>query len=224
MTGAAEGRRPAGAAGGEALLPHIRFGNAARARLFRLLFARSFGAWGEETLVVAPAAVEGAVNIRLGARVYVAHHATLAARPLTGEAASLEIGDGCKLGKFNHIYATHRVVLGTRVLTANGVYISDNNHEFRDPFLAVMDQPIRQMADTIIGEGSWLGHNVCVVGAQVGRHCVLGANTVLTRDVPDFSVVVGAPGRVIRRYDPTRGAWRPTHADGAFRDEGEPAR
>jgi acetyltransferase-like isoleucine patch superfamily enzyme len=223
MMAVASGHRPAGIAGGEALLPHTRFGNAIRARLFRLLFAHRFAAWGPGSLIVAPEAVEGAENIRLGAHAYLAPRTTLAARPLTGESASLEIGDGCKLGKFNHIYATRRVVLEPRVLTANGVYISDNNHEFRDPSLAVMDQPIRQMADTIIGEGSWLGHNACVVGARVGRHSVVGANAVLTRDVPEFSVVVGAPGRVIRRYDPARGIWKPTRADGTFRDEAGPA-
>jgi len=216
--------RPAGAAGGEALLPHTRLGNALRARLFRLIFARRFASWGPGSLVVAPLAVEGAENIALGRGVYVAAMATLAARPLTGGDARLEIGDGCKLGRLNHIYATRRVVLEARVLTAGGVYISDNNHEFRDPALAVMDQPIRQMAETVIGEGSWLGHNACVIGATVGRHCVIGANAVVTRDVPDFSVVVGAPGRVVRRYDPATGQWRPTEGDGRFKADGELAR
>ena len=50
-----------------------------------------------------------------------------------------------------------------------------------------------------IGDGSWLGHGTVVLpGAQIGRHGVVGANSVVTGDVPDFSVAAGAPARVIR--------------------------
>lgn len=59
----------------------------------------------------------------------------------------------------------------------------------------------------VIGEGSWIGENVCVIGASVGRHCVIGANAVVTKDIPDYSVAVGAPARVIKKYNFNRGAW-----------------
>jgi acetyltransferase-like isoleucine patch superfamily enzyme len=195
---------------------HIRLANAVRARLFRLLFARRFGSFGRGSLVVAPVGIEGAEHIHLGPSVYVAAQSCLAARPLTGGKSHLEIGEGCRIGRFNHIYATRRIVLGPKVLTANGVYISDNVHGYRDPRIAIMDQPIEQLGDVEIGEGSWLGHNVCVLGASVGKHCVVGANAVVTRDLPDYSVAVGAPAVVIRRLDADTGVWRPTHPDGEF--------
>jgi len=57
-----------------------------------------------------------------------------------------------------------------------------------------------------IGDGSWLGHGVVVLpGARIGRHVVVGANSVVTGEIPDRSVAVGAPARVVRRHDPARG-------------------
>lgn len=198
---------------------HMRLANALRARLFRLLMASRFARFGKGALVVAPIAIEGPGHIHLGDRVYVAAQSCLAARPLdsVGE-CRLELGDGCAIGRFNHIYATRRVVLGPRVLTANGVYISDNLHQFRDTSRAVMDQPIQQIGDVEIGEGSWLGHNACVLGVRIGKGCVVGANAVVTKDLPDYCVAVGAPAVIIRRYDEQAKAWRQTSPDGAFID------
>lgn len=199
------------------MIPHLRLANAVRARLFRLLFARRFAAFGRKTLVVAPIAIEGASRIHLGESVYVAAQTCLAAQPHGGgEDCRLEIGDGCRIGRFNHIYATRRVVLGPSVLTANGVYISDNAHAFRDIARPVVDQPIEQLQDVEIGEGSWLGHNACIIGVTIGRGCVVGANAVVTRNLPDYSVAVGAPARIIRRYDAGTGEWRRTEPDGTF--------
>ena len=210
------------------MMMHMRLVNAVRARLFRLLHGGRFGSFGRGSLVVAPVAVEGAERIHLGSGVYVAHQTCLAAKPHTGSAeCRLEIGDGSRIGRFNHFYATRRIVLGAKVLTANNVYISDNLHGYRDPEAAVLDQPVEQLNDVEIGDGSWLGHNVCVLGAKVGRHCVVGANAVVTRDVPDYSVAVGAPAVVIRRYDEESATWRRTRPDGTFlglaTTQGDPA-
>lgn len=187
---------------------HMRLVNALYARLFRLAFAHRFKQFGRTTSVVFPVGIEGPGNIALGDRVYVAHKSCLAARPLTNRnECLLQIGSGSRIGRFNHIYATHRVVLGQNVLTANGVYISDNLHDYRDPQVPIMDQPIIQNGIVEIGEGSWLGHNACVLGASIGRHCVIGANAVVVSDIPDYSVAVGAPAKVIKQYDPSTQEW-----------------
>ena len=198
------------------MIPSIRLVNALAARLFRLLHARSFAAFGANSQIVRPIGIEQPGRIHLGDDVYVAAQSCLAVQPLH-ENAALVIGDGCKLGRFNHIYSTGHVELGPKVLTANGVYISDNLHGYDDPDVPVMDQPLVQKRPTRIGGGSWIGHNACIVGATLGRHCVVGANAVVTRDAPDYSVIVGAPGIVIRRYDPDNRTWRATEPDGSFR-------
>ena len=59
----------------------------------------------------------------------------------------------------------------------------------------------------MIGEGSWLGEHVCVIGASIGKHCVIGANAVVVHDIPDYSVAVGAPARVIKKFNEDSNSW-----------------
>ncbi len=199
---------------------HIQLANAIYARAFRLLYGWRFRAFGRGTSVVFPAGIESPGNIGLGEGVYVGYRSYLAAVPHTSATQCLlEIGDGCSIGRFNHIYATQRVVLGKHVLTANGVYISDNVHGYRDVTVPILQQPIRQNGVVEIGEGSWIGHNACILGVRIGRHCVVGANAVVTHDMPDFSVAVGAPATIIRRYDPDTRIWRTTYPDGGFKQQ-----
>lgn len=197
---------------------YIRLWNALNAQAFSILAGWRFGSFGSSSKIVRPIGIEGPKNIFLGSSVYVAPLSYLAARPLDGEGeCRLEIGDGCSIGRFNHLYATRRVVLGQHVLTANGVYISDNLHGYRDPSVPIMQQPIVQNGEVEIGDGSWIGHNACILGVRIGRHCVVGANAVVTRNLPDHCVAVGAPAIIVRRYDPGSATWRATLPDGSFR-------
>lgn len=199
------------------MMLHMRIVNTLYARAFALLFRHRFKRFGHATCIVFPAGIEGPENIALGDGVYVASTSCLAAKPLTGaQQCLLEIGNGCRIGRFNHIYATRRVVLGEHVLTANGVYISDNLHDYRNADVPIMDQPVLQHRVAEIGAGSWLGHNSCVLGARIGKHCVIGANAVVTRDIPDHCVAVGAPAIIIRRFDSASRQWRRTQPDGSF--------
>ncbi|CUH82315.1 acyltransferase [Tropicibacter naphthalenivorans] len=196
----------------------FRLRNLICTRVFRLLFARRFAAFGRGTNVLLPDGIEGAQNISLGDGVLVGARTLLAARPIVpGGRAALKIGSGTLLGRANHIYATGSIEIGEKVLTANNVYIADNRHGYEDPDTPVMDQPVIQLAPTRIGDGTWLGHGACVVGAQVGRGCVIGAGAFVTTDIPDRCVVVGAPARIVKRFDPDSGTWRSTHPDGTFR-------
>jgi len=79
------------------------------------------------------------------------------------------------------------------------VYISDHRHEFGDPVVPIADQGITGIRPVRIGDGAWLGQNVVICpGVTIGRNAVVGANSVVRHDVPDFAVVAGAPARLIR--------------------------
>ncbi len=119
----------------------------------------------------------------------------------------MEVGEGCVFGYNNHITAIESVRIGDHVLTANNVYISDNLHCYEDIHLPIIHQPVRMKKEVEIGSGSWLGENVCIIGARIGRNCVIGANAVVTQDIPDYCVAVGVPARVIRYYDSVQLAW-----------------
>jgi acetyltransferase-like isoleucine patch superfamily enzyme len=63
----------------------------------------------------------------------------------------------------------------------------------------------------VIEDDCWLGINVCVLsGVTIGRHSVIGANSVVTRDVPPFAVACGNPAVIVKRYDPTLKQWTRT--------------
>lgn len=189
-------------------LPY-RLLNLAYRLYFKLLISHAFAAFGARSAMLRPHGIEGIRNIHIGRDVYVANGALLAAVPLTGSAScELRLGDGCKIGANNHLYGTRSVVFEDNVLTAGNVYVSDNAHGFRDTTQPILAQSIEQLAPVRIGSGSWLGQNVCVIGASIGKGCVIGANSVVLQDIPDYCVAAGAPARVVRSYDPQSGQWQ----------------
>ena len=121
--------------------------------------------------------------------------------------AHLSIGRSCVFGYNNHIACVKSVKIGNFVLTANNVYISDNIHQYEDIKKPILHQPVKFKKAVKIGDGSWIGENVSIIGASVGRNSVIGANSVVTNDIPDFSVAVGVPAKVIKRFDTVLQEW-----------------
>jgi acetyltransferase-like isoleucine patch superfamily enzyme len=184
---------------------------------FRLIFKSKFKKFGHQSRFLFPLKIDGIKNITIGNNVYIAPKSWLAALQLTGEKeCDLIIGDGSNIGHFNHIYATKSIIIGKKVLTADKVYISDNLHSYENINIPIIDQPIKQISTVEIGEGSWLGEHVCVIGAKIGKNCVIGANSVVTRDIPDYCVAVGAPARVIKRYCLNSNEWLKTDEEGNY--------
>lgn len=176
--------------------------------VYRKHIQQTFKAFGEGSYIESVLRLQGAKNISIGRHVGIHKEVWLGCLPLTSAAcSSLEIADGCVIGDYNHIWSTRSIVIEKDVLTANNVYITDNLHGYDDAVVPIGKQPIKQLSKVCIGEGSWLGEHVCIIGASVGKHCVIGANSVVTHDVPDYSVAVGSPARVIKRYDAKTKLW-----------------
>ena len=174
---------------------------------------------GKGSYIHSPLRIDGKKNINIGNCVTIQYKTWLASLPLTGEnECLLEFGNGCCIGNFNHIYATKKIVFGKKVLTADKVYVSDNLHGYEDISKSILDQPIRQINEVYIGDGSWLGENVCVIGASVGKNSIVGANAVVTKDIPDYCVAVGNPAKIIKRYCLETNLWKKTTTDGEFLD------
>ncbi len=175
---------------------------------FMIIHKNVFGAFGNNVRVYRPLQIDGYENIFIGDNVTILDGVWLASLNLTGEkGVKLEIGSGTSIGHLNHIYSTKAIIIENNVLTADKVYISDNMHSYEDINVPIMGQSIKQCQSVVIGEGSWLGENVCVIGASVGKHCIIGANAVVTTDIPDYCVAVGVPARVIKRYDFGKNEW-----------------
>ena len=112
------------------------------------------------------------------------------------------------IGHYAHIIAMHSMTIEQNVLIADKVFISDCTHSYEDINKPVIRQEVKELSPVVIGEGSWIGENVCICGASVGKHCVIGANSVVTSDIPDYSVAVGSPARVVKKYDLNSNEWK----------------
>jgi len=118
------------------------------------------------------------------------------------------IDDGTYLGHSLHLTAVESVVIEKNVMVADGVYVSDNYHEYSDITLPVRAQRVYSRGPLTIREGAFVGEGARILGAvTVGRNAVVGCNAVVISDVPDFSVVGGVPARLIKRYDPETRTW-----------------
>jgi acetyltransferase-like isoleucine patch superfamily enzyme len=190
--------------------------------LFSIWYRPGLQRCGPGAYIAWPCLLENPRHIEIGAGVVIREHGWLAALPQPGgDPPRLTIGEGTYLGRSAHIISVRSIEIGPRVLIADKVYLADNTHGYEDITTPVMDQPVVFAGEVSIGEGSWIGENVCIIGARIGTHCVIGANSVVQRDIPDRSVAVGAPARIVKRYDAGRGAWRRTDRDGNFPDESQ---
>ena len=118
---------------------------------------------------------------------------------------TVRIGKGSEIGERCRISIANSLEIGEKVLLSPNVYITDCDHEYRNVEVPVIDQGIVQKGQKVsIGEGSYIGINAVIVGnVNIGKHCVIGANSVVTKDVPDYCVAVGGPARVIKNIAKT---------------------
>lgn len=113
---------------------------------------------------------------------------------------TVRIGRGSEIGERCRISIANSLEIGEKVLLSPNVYITDCDHEYRNIDVPVIEQGIVQKGQAVsIGDGSYIGINTVIVGnVKIGKHCVIEANSVVTKDVPDYSVAVGIPARVIK--------------------------
>jgi acetyltransferase-like isoleucine patch superfamily enzyme len=117
-------------------------------------------------------------------------------------AARVRIGTGTFLNLGVMVAAMELVEIGSHCMFANGCFITDANHRFDDPVKPVPWQGFSSKGPTRVADNVWCGaHVVITSGVTIGERCVIGANSVVTEDVPAFSIAAGVPARVLRRID-----------------------
>ncbi|HZU60621.1 MAG TPA: acyltransferase [Solirubrobacteraceae bacterium] len=116
--------------------------------------------------------------------------------------ARIRIGSGTFLNQ-GVMVASHQLVeIGDHCMLANGCFVSDAAHRFDDPQKPVPWQGFTSKGPTRVQDNVWCGANVVITsGVTVGERCVIGANSVVTGDIPSFSVVAGVPARVLRTIE-----------------------
>lgn len=125
---------------------------------------------------------------------------------------TIVIDDGCSIGYGSIISGKNRVHMEHDVLVGQNVVIQDHNHAYEDIDVPIIEQGITPGGTIRVGEGSWIGRGAAILCSRgelkIGRHCVVSANSVVTRSIPDYSVVFGMPATIIRQYDPEKRKWR----------------
>ena len=175
------------------------------AKLFSLGCSGAFHSFGRHTVIQPPIRLGGEARIAIGDDVFIGPRCWLQVLPdptASADSVALRIGSGTSVVGDCVFSAAASITIGERVLFARGVYVSDHSHRFEREGSAILDQGIDRLQPVRIEDGAWLGEHVVVCpGVTIGRGSVVGANSVVTRDVPARAVAAGAPARVIRRLD-----------------------
>ena len=122
---------------------------------------------------------------------------------LTAQApARIRIGEGTFLNLGVQVAALELVEIGAHCMFANGCFVSDADHRFDDPDTPVPYQGFTSKGPTRVGDNVWCGANVVITsGVTVGDRCVIGSNSVVNRDLPPYSIAVGAPAKVVKTVE-----------------------
>lgn len=129
----------------------------------------------------------------------------------------VEIGDNVIVNDDVHIGCANRIIIGNNVLIASKVYITDHNHGYYDDvhrnYHESPEVPPRKRSLTSdgfveIGDNVWIGEFVAILpGSKIGRGAIIGSNSVVKGDVPAYTIAVGSPARVIKKYDFGKKEW-----------------
>ena len=174
----------------------------------------SFGALGKGSFIGKPLYISGKkyifigsdVGIDAGARIeailkYHKDNGDIEFRP------RLEIGNRVSIGQNIHMTCAKSVIIEDDVVISSNVLITDNNHSYKK----IDTHPLQQELEILpvkIGRYSFIGAGARVLpGVQIGRNVIVGANAVVTKDIPDYTIAVGIPARVIKRYDEENRMW-----------------
>ncbi len=137
--------------------------------------------------------------IEIGNDVYIYNNAILGCH---SDDSKLMIGNGVMIGEGCHISCVKNVTINDDVLMGRRVHITDNSHgdtTFEQQSIPPLNRPTVYKGSVTIHKNVWLGDNVIILpGVDIGEGCVVGASSVVTKDLPPYSICVGIPAKVIK--------------------------
>ena len=167
-------------------------------------------------LIRFPVDIRGKRFIDFGKKLTTGYHCRLETYPIEKENVKvLQFGEDVQINDFVHIAAAQKVDVGNNVLIASKVFISDICHgdysdseKMSDPYEHPKDRKL-SAKPVIIHDDVWIGEMVSVLpGVEIGRGAIIGANSVVTKSVPEYSIVAGNPAKIIKRFDFESMEWK----------------
>jgi acetyltransferase-like isoleucine patch superfamily enzyme len=163
-----------------------------------------FGHYGRNVYIFSEVHIARPKFISIGDNVTIGRGTEIYVHPPHSDFKSyvIRIGNNVHIGSHNIIGPRKSIVLEDNVLIGPHVMIGDHSHRYENVDVPIKMQEATEGRPIRIEQDSWIGANVFILpNVTVGRHSIIGANSVVNRNIPPYSVVVGAPARVIKRYD-----------------------
>lgn len=150
----------------------------------------------------------GISRIHIGRNVSIGSGSWLNINDRVPRCVGLAIGDNSFIGKRNFFSVGHSIVLRDYCLTALNCAFIGSAHQYGNPMNAYMATGVTLNSDIYVGANCFFGYGSQVIGSvRVGHGCVIGAGAVIRSDIPPFSLAVGNPARVIKRFDFSSKEW-----------------
>lgn len=175
------------------------------------LYSMSFGHIGARSWIKKTNMVVTPANIRIGDRVRIEKGATLYCVSKYSGAqhdGRIVIGNDVYANIGLNITVANLVEIGDEVAFGPNVFLNDFDHGYEDPEMGMIQSGLNVKQPIRIGARSWIGSNVYIGGGvSLGEHCIVGANSVVTRSFPAFSVLAGSPAKLLKTYDLQTKSW-----------------
>ena len=169
-----------------------------------------YGYWGNKSIIYKPFKVTEKKHIYIGNSVFFDQGLRMEAITHKGTyeyCPKIYIGDFTHVEQRCQIFCANSVKIGKHVVISSDVFITDVEHEYRSIETGILEQGFK-VGSTRIGDYAFFGIGVKIIkGVTIGKHTVIGANSVVTKDIPAYCVAVGIPARVIKKYNPSTQKW-----------------
>jgi acetyltransferase-like isoleucine patch superfamily enzyme len=125
--------------------------------------------------------------------------------------------ENVSIGQNFHITSASNLIIGSDSTILGNVFITNIDHDYQEIGKHILDQQMI-VKETKIGKNCFIGYGAAIqAGTVLGYQCVVGANSVVRGNFPDYSVIVGSPARIVKRYNIETKIWEKTNPDGSFK-------
>ena len=163
---------------------------------------------GAHTVIDPTVQVLGWRHVRIGHHTVVGEHTWLNVNAREADEPGIVIGSNCFLGRRNFLNSGALIRLGDYCLTGVDCHFLGSDHEHRTPFAPYVTTGNTRDGIIEVGANCWFGASVTVLkNVRIGFGSIIGAGAIVTRDVPPFSMAMGNPARVLKRFDVKRSEW-----------------
>ena len=181
-----------------------------------LLYKPFFGKFGFPSYIGKPIYIGNFKRIFISKKVRILPGSRI---EVIGNDASIIFEENISIGQNFHITSASKLLIGKNTLILESVMITNIDHDYQEIGIPILEQKFI-IKETKIGENCYIGYGAVIqAGTILGKQCIVGANAVVRGTFPDYSVIVGIPAKIVKRYDEKSKTWKRTNNKGEFSNE-----